>query len=356
MDASYRNRLLREATQNPDLVASEERFWKLSWWPHYLRRCDDLLFDDPREGLRFATPAPQLAARIAASHPGANGADLLLLGHSYLGSAYRAIGEHGRAEEAFAKARRYRSSASAPALAEHLRRLACLRIVQHSAECFRLLEEAIDIHKRGNLVCRHALGECLLCRGHAHYQFGEPGKSLADLSAALNHISFKIDDKPWYGAAHNLAGWAVDHGSEQQLTATLANLKAALPFLNTTRRTFAKLKLRWLIALIHARLGEYDRAERIYLKVRDGLVKLELIYEVGMLQVDLAMSYLKQGRLAELGALVEGTAAIFRTSGIQSRAEEAMDHWRQAEEVTEEVLKRVRAKFAAQARPRPAMA
>lgn len=350
MDRSYKNKLLREATQNPASVTERAKFWKLEWWPHYLRRCGELLFDDPQVGLAFVLHAPQLAAKIAAANAGTNGADLLLLAYSYLGSAYRAVGDFARAEEAFGEAAKYRASASPTALAEYLRRLAYLRIFQHDAECFPVIEEAIAIHKRGNLVDRHALGECLVCRGHAYVEFDQHGKAFDDWTASLNHLSLKINDRPWYCALHNLATWAADYGTDEQLQTALDNLKPASVLLYTYKgRKFAKLKLRWLIGVIDARL-ERERAEAVLLEVRDGLVKMKLAYEIGMVQVDLALLYLAQGRHDEIEPLVEETAAIFRRIGVEAKAEEALDIWRQAEEVNEDLLKRVRRLFAEGAR------
>ena len=357
MDRSYKNKLLREATRNPGAVAERAKFWKLECWPYYLRRCDELLYDNPQVGLAFTRPAPALAARIDHASPGANGADLLILAYSYLGGAYRRTDDYSKAEETFKKAQTYRDSASPKALAEHLRRLAYLRICQKNAACFDIISEAIAIHKRGNLVCRHALGECLVCRGHAYVEFGQHGKSFDDWSAALNHLSFKIDDKPWYCALHNLATWAADHGTAEQLETAHANLKPALTLLYTYRgRAFAKLKLRWLMAVIDTRLGRLERAEAVYLEVRDGLVKLELAYEIGMLQVDLGLLYLDQGRRAELAPLARETAAIFRRIGVEAKVQEALELWRQAEEIDTALLDRVRGAFARQAAPRPASA
>ncbi len=214
--------------------------------------------------------------------------------------------------------------------------------------CFENVGEAIRIHKRGNLVHRHELGECLLCRGHAYHEFKQPGRSLEDLSAALNHISLKIDDKTWHCALLTLAVWAVDYGTDEQLETALDNLKPALSMLNTFKgRPVFKLKLRWLIAVVDARLGAWERAEKVYLEVRAGLVKLKLGYEVGMLQVDLALLYLAQDRQDELKALVDETAAIFRRIGVEAKAQEALDVWRQAEDVDGDLLKRVRRMFAA---------
>ena len=357
MDRRYVNKLLRQASQDPERLVKQKKFWKLELWPRYLRRCDDLLYSDPRAGLALTKPAPILAARIDENASGASGADLMILAYSYLGGAYRRNDDIENAEGMFRKAQRYKESASPKALAEHLRRLAYLQMVQRRPEAFSLIGDAIAINKRGNLVDRHALGECLLCRGHAYYEFGQPGKSLEDLSAALNHISPKVDLKPYYCALHNLAGWAVDHGSDEELNTALGNLRPALLILNTLwGRPYAKLKLRWLIAVVEVRLGDLERAEAVFLEVRDGLLAMELGYEVGMLSIDLGLLYLAQGRDAEAQALAHETAAIFRRLKVEARVQEALEAWSRAEHLTEGLLRRVRGTFASNAEPIPSVA
>ena len=357
MDRSHRSKLLREAIAHPERLLERKKFWRPDLWPHFLQRCNELLFDDPSSGVALARFAPGLAAKITAANPAVNGADLMLLGHSCLGSAYRAVGDHDRAEDAFREGQAYQDSASPEALAEYLRRLAYLRIFQQDPECFQLIDEAIAIHKRGNLVNRHALGECLVCRGHAYVVFGQHGKSFDDWTAALNHLSIKINVRQWYSAVHNLAGWAVEYGTDAQLQKALDNLKPALVLLcSYSGRQFAKLKLRWLVAVINARLGHDGSAELTFLEVRKGLIAMKLAYELGMVQIDLALLYLAQGRHARLKDLAHETAILFRGMGVDAKAEEALDVWRQAEELDEDSLKRIRGLFAAEARIIPAMA
>ncbi len=354
MDRDYRNRLLKEAIEDPNRLLTQQKFWKLELWPHYLRRCDDIVFGDPVAGLAFSEPAPQLAAKIAEANPRTNGADLLLLGHSYLGSALRRIDDYTGAEDVFKEARAFTDSASRKAFAEHLRRLAYLRIFQHDPECFPIIGEAIDINMSGNMVNRHPLGECFICRGRAYVMFDQHGKSFDDYSAALVHVEMKIDFKPWYCALHCLAVWAIDFGTDEQVQVAYNNLKPAARLLNAMwGRHFAKLKLRWLIAIMEARLGAVGRAELVFLEIRDGLVKLKLSFEVGMLSIDLAMLYLAQGRYSDLETLVERTVAIFRHLGVEAKAQQALDIWRKAEEVDPDLLKRVRGMFADNAKPLP---
>ncbi len=354
MDRSTKNRLLREARQEPGVLLKNKKFWKMELWPHYLRRCDDLLFNDPRAGLDLCKPAPQLAAKIAASTPSANGADLLLLGYSYLAGAYRRNDDFGRAEEAFSLAREHTDSASAKALAEHLRRLAYLRIFQQDPECFPIIDEAITINKRGSLVTRHALGECLICRGRAFVVFNQHGRSFQDYTAALNHVSIKIDPKPYYCVLHNLTTWCVEYGTDEQLDAAYDNLKAALELLGSWWGSpYPKLKLRWLLGIINMRRGVFGRAEFVLIDARTGLIKLKLPYEVGMISIDLALLYLRQGQFQRIGPLLQETAATFRRIGAEAKAVEALAVWRQAEALDEELLIKTRELFFSQAQPMP---
>ncbi len=164
-----------------------------------------------------------------------------------------------------------------------------------------------------------------------------------DLTAALNCISIKIDHKPWYCALYNLTNWAVQHGSDEELQTAYDNLKPAQALLTTCwGRPYAKLHMRWIIALVEGRLGAEGRAEIVLREVKGGLVEMKLGYEVGVISIDLGLIYLRQGRHSELEALVHETAAIFRDLGVEPKAKEALDIWRQAEEVTDDLLKSVR--------------
>ncbi len=185
-----------------------------------------------------------------------------------------------------------------------------------------------------------------LCRGCANYHFDHHGRAIDDWTAALGHIDMTIDPNPWYGAVHNLAVCAVEHGTDEQLEIARANLKPAKRLLRTFySRRFAKLKLDWVEALIDARLGVEGHAEFELLRIRDGLLDLELPIEVGWLSTDLGRLYLSPGRSEDVEALRQATVAIFRELGAEDKVRDAMDLWRDAETVDDDLLKRVRKRF-----------
>lgn len=359
MDSHYAAKLLRMAQKDPPRLTRQRKFWKPEFFPFYLRRCDDLLWERTDEGLEFTRQAPALAERIAESKPTVtNGADLMILAHSYLGGAFRRIEDYPSAEHQFAKAGNYRKHASPKALAEYLRRYAYLCIFEHRLDAFEAINEAIAIHKQGNLVHRHQLGECLLCRGHAYQEFDQLGKCLDDLTASLNHISLTEDPKVYYCALYNNLSVVADaEGSDEEFEDAIANLKPARLALNGYRhRQFAKYGIRWLMAVIEAKLGNFGSAEVVLRQVREGFERLKLPYDFGILQIDLALIYLAQGRRQEIRQLVQQTAQLFRSLGKEANTENALDLWRQTftQKVTQTSLKEARDRFFRRKQPIPA--
>ncbi len=352
---STRYRLLREAQKDPSALLTRQKFWKPDFWPHYLRLCDDVLFDDPVAGLALAQPAPELAAAICKRHPTeVNAADLMICAYSLVAGANRRNDRLRAANATFAEASKYADRASPPALGLYLLRLAYLRIVTHNPECFALVEQGLAIYKLGNLVNRHGIGHMLLCRGLAYFEFDQHGRAFDDWTASLHHIEIKLDPKPWYCAVHNLAVNAVEHGTDQQLRIARTNLESAQKVLKTfSTRLFAKLKFRWATALIDDRLGAEGHAEYELLDVRKRLAALGLSIEVGWLSIDLARLYLRQGRHKNLKALALETVEIFTKLEVEAKAQEALALWHQADTVDDGLLQRVRKRFYMQAKAIP---
>lgn len=357
MTKSYLRRLLREAQRYPQELPKQRRFWKLEFWRRYLRCCDDVLFDKPRAGLALTIPAPELAARLQEAIPSANAYDLRLLGNAYLAGAYRRNDDYTRAETLFERAAEFRTGATPEARAEFLRRFAYLRICQSDPGCFPLIDRAIQIRKRGNLVYRHHLGECLICRGHAYLAFDRPGETLDDWTSALSHISLVEDRKTYYAALHNLVLITISHGRKEDLPTAYENLRHVPRTLHTCHAPLlAKTRVRWLLAMLETRLEIYGCAEENFLKARAGLVELGLAYELGMLCTDLALLYLKQGRTQMLEDLVRRTAAFYRSMGAEANARRALNILRRAPRVDVTLLAQLRGKFESHSEPAPVVA
>lgn len=328
MDPHYASKLLRQVLKNSERLVQEKKFWKVGFFDRYLGRAEKLLTESPEEALRFLTPAPGFAAKLAEAHPTANGADFMIQAHSYLGDTLRHLADYRGAEAEFAAAATYRYRASPAALALYLRFYAMLCVYRSQPEAFDLLGEAIAIHKRGNLVHRHELGKCLICRGIAYYHFNQPGRILGDFTAALNHLSIAENPMPYYAALHNLATYSVLYGTEDDVRQAVDNLKPARVLLSAQRRhSYAKLCMRYLLALLDFRLGKHASAELTLGEVAQAFHRQKLPFEVGLVQIDLARLYLAQGRREELRALVRDTDRLFRELGNERNAEAALGLW-----------------------------
>jgi tetratricopeptide (TPR) repeat protein len=346
MERKYQRQLIREADATPQLVVRRRKYWKPELFEAYLRLCDERLFEDPQEALARAELAPEYAALVIRECPEVSAPVLRLRAHATLGSVRRGVGDFEGADAAFEQALQEKQNAPPLVRADLYRRLAYLRLFQRRPEAHLWIGKALTIHRlEGYLVDRHEFGCCLLCRGHIQFELGDAGEALVDISAALNHISLRRDEKPYYAALHNLSVWAVDYGTEAQLFNALEKLKPALHLLaGYKKRHFPKYKLRWLVALVQARLGQTGQAELTYLEVRKGLLKLRLPFEAAMLSIDLGLLYLRSGRLNDCRRLAGETIKAFQRMASEPNALAALMLWRRstAEQLSVELLRQVR--------------
>jgi hypothetical protein len=107
------------------------------------------------------------------------------------------------------------------------------------------------------------------------------------------------------------------------------------------------LKLRWEEGHTAAGLGELSEAESAFQKVRRGFERRELPYKAGLVSLDLAMVWLRQGKSsAELSPLIRELVATFRACQIEREAVAAILLLRQAcerERLSLELLRSVMA-------------
>ena len=346
MDPKYQRQLIRAAEANPHMVVKLKKYWKSQLFEQYLRLCGDVLFRDPQQALILAKLAPRYAELVAEHSSEVSGPVLRLKASATLGSAYRACGQFPQAEQAFREAQQEEQNAPPLVRADLYRRYAYFCLVQRRPEALVWIGKALTIHRiEGDMAERHEFGCCLLCRGHIQFELGDPGESLVDLSNALNHISLRHDEKPYYATLHNLVVWAGDHGSEEQLVGALNKLKLALHLLaGYKKRHFVKYKLRWLVALVQGRLGQHGVAELTFLEVRKGLLELRLPYDVAMVSIDLGILYLETGRITECRRLAAETVKLFSRMSSERNAMAALLLWQRAsaEEISTELLKQVR--------------
>ena len=106
------------------------------------------------------------------------------------------------------------------------------------------------------------------------------------------------------------------------------------------------LRLRCIEGRIQAGLGDAERAERAFLEARRGFRRADLIYTTALVELDLALLWVRQGENAKVAALLAGTLKAFRKLRIAREAIAAVLILREAltapDETSESLSHRIR--------------
>lgn len=326
---------LRENSRYCGVILTDSRYWNERFCRLFLEECDEIGGGDPSEGRMLADLGIKLANLVAQNSQ----RDMdLLLGHAFavLGSSYRAIGKLTDAEAAYSLALLHYGDPCRPLdKADLHRRISYLRMDQRRyEEAMDAVECSIFIYQtEGVLIKRDGLGRALLARGQLFFEMGNPGASVRDLSAALNHISHHHSIY-YYAAAHNLAVALAHVGKPEDLKVALHHLCHAKRLIRG-RQNVPKLKLLWLESIILLRFGCNRRAERLLETARLGFIGLQIPLEAATITLELAGLYLREGRLNDLRSISAEALEMFpedselfaTLSGLVSAAEsKAVNH------------------------------
>ncbi|MCP4655113.1 MAG: hypothetical protein GY856_06795 [bacterium] len=300
---------LRENSRYCGVILTDSRYRNERFCRLFLEECDEIGCGNPPEGRMLADLGIKLA-NLVAQHSQRN-MDLLL-GHAFavLGSSYRAVGKLTDAEAAYSLAVLHYGDRPLDK-ADLCRRISYLRMDQRRfEEAMDSVERSIFIYQtEGVLIKRDGLGRALLARGQIFFEMGNPGASVRDLSAALNHIS-QYNSIYYYAAAHNLATALAHVGKPEDLKVALHHLCQAKRLIRG-RQNVPKLKLLWLESIILLRFGCNRRAERLLETARLGLIGLRIPLEAATITLELAGLYLREGRLDDLRSISAEALEMF---------------------------------------------
>ncbi|MEA2601499.1 MAG: hypothetical protein QOF89_2491 [Acidobacteriota bacterium] len=200
-----------------------------------------------------------------------------------------------------------------------------LRAQRRFDEAIRLLSRAIRIFRQ--LGERHRAGRSLVNMSIVHRYAGEPGKAIPLLYQALELIDASREPRLLLAAWSNLVDDLAD--SEQFMEAQKLLTKARLLY-----RQFPQPRLqnrrRWVEGRIARGLGQYQDAEALLLRARDGFLAEDAAYDTALVSLELASLYSRQGRTPEVKRLAEEMMPIFSSRQIHREALAALAFWKQA--------------------------
>ncbi|HTG35821.1 MAG TPA: hypothetical protein VLB76_23090 [Thermoanaerobaculia bacterium] len=308
-----------------------------------LAKSRELRHTDPAGMLRLAELARQAADSL---NPAVHGADqrtdMQARAWAELANAYRINGDFAQAEATMACALDLRAQGTGdPLLYARVADLSASLLCHQRRfkAAFRMLDLAYAIHRRHSDV--HEVGRTLILKGLYTGYAGKPEEGLQLLVRGLPMIDRARDSKLVFHALHNILLLRVELGEYEAAQRQLQRMR---PLYAEHAAWLDLVKLHRLEGEIAAGLGDLVTAEATFQQIRQDLDDAGNAFQASLASLDLAGVWLRQGRTAEVRALVPEIAATFRMLGVEREALSALHMLRDAlerDKATVEILQLV---------------
>ena len=195
-----------------------------------------------------------------------------------------------------------------------------LRMAQRRfPEALHLLDQAVALYLEGPPEHRdpHLAGRSLISKAAVLIEMGASEPAIQALKKANGLIDPERDLRLLLCIRHNL----VDNLSKMGRHAEAANLLPELRELAATHgSTLDHLRLKWVEGRVAAGLGDHDQACRLLSDVRQFFLADGNVYEAALATLDLVVSYLAEGKTAEVRHLADEVVTVFRDLDISREA------------------------------------
>lgn len=347
--ARERSRARQALTPLAKLVA-QERWRRIEAEPAFhswgvaealLGECRDSWADRPDQARRAAELALRLIEGLDAQAE--HVLDLAARGSAYLGNSLRILSDLRGADRALALAedRRLRGSGDERLAAEILDLKSSLRRDQ------RLFDEAElavsqAVRRYLDVGERHLAGRSLLNHATILSVGCQSDRALRTLEAALFLIDRQQEPRLFFLARFTRA---------QLLLATGRRAEAERVVQEITRdelrhgHPLDRLRWRWFEAQLAIEGGGPIGAEEALREIREEFLARGIGYDAALVSLDLALLYLRQGRMAEVKSLAAELLPIFEARNVRREALAALllfERAAEAELVTHQLLSEVR--------------
>jgi tetratricopeptide (TPR) repeat protein len=291
------------------LVREEPHFRTAGLCVRLCRESERAAADDAAEAVALA----RLALQVAETLP----ERLQAYAWAFVGNALRVAGDLRGADDAFRKAaklrERARPSPAVTALIEpslELELEACLRRDQRRLpEALETLERALGLAGSGAAVAR-----ILALRGTVLEETGDLELAIAALRRALPLTSVAEDPRLHLVVRYNMAKYLALAGEHEEAAARLPEARELCQRLG---HELDLLRLSWLEGQLLASQGRRAEAAALLDRVRQGFVDRNIPYDAALAALDLAVVYLEEGRMEEVGELAREMAPIFRAVNVE---------------------------------------
>jgi tetratricopeptide (TPR) repeat protein len=195
---------------------------------------------------------------------------------------------------------------------------ASLRVAQRRfPEALELLDEAVDLFLNGEHQDPHLAGRSLIKKAGALIDQASPDSAIQALKKANGLIDPEGEPRLLLCLRHNLADNLSKAGRHREAAALLPDLEELAA---THGSTLDRLRLSWVDARVAAGLGDHARAQGILTAIRQAFLVESNPFDAAFASLDLSISYLAEGKTAEVRELADEMVTVFRTLDIDREA------------------------------------
>ncbi|MCP3961395.1 MAG: hypothetical protein GY719_26410 [bacterium] len=335
--------------EGAERVLDRPKYWDPRFFELFLEYAEELIYREPRFGLRIAETVLRLGHALPEEENPAGQRERqerLARAHGLVGVAYRVLSLLYEAEAEYRTALRFcrNGGVSRTCRADLLLKLAVLRGWQ------KRFDEALKIiaEVEGSLTRdkdESWLGRVYATRGAIYVRSCNFSEAVGELSKALGQC--RLTRRVEYSATANLAYAVSETDDPRCLEIALGHLKRARQ-LAGPRRSVEKSTFFWIEGRIFVRRGSTERAEHKYRKALEGFVKFQTPYEIALVSLDLSSLLRFSKRWAELEELAAETYSRFRDLQEDTEALASLKLWldaAQARTLSIEQISEIKAAF-----------
>jgi tetratricopeptide (TPR) repeat protein len=322
------------------IIRKDPAFWTWAFAERLCEESEKRASHSADQALQLAELALWVAERAAV--PEVWRPLLLAYCWAFIGNARRVKGNLPFADEAFQRADElWQAGASAdPAPLDGTRLLdlkASLRRHQGEfQEALNLLDAALQPHSSREIKARLLLKKAFTLEQQGSFETAV--SILEDMADLVDQIG---EPGLIFGQRFNLAVNLCHlgrHGEAQGLLGEILEIAVSM------RQELHLLRVLWLKGRVAIGLNRKDEALAALEQVREKLTSRQIAYDTALVSLEIAVLWLERGRTAEVKAVAQGMAWIFKSQGLHVHALAALNLFRQAaaqETATVELVRQI---------------
>ncbi|HJX28869.1 MAG TPA: hypothetical protein VJ885_13240 [Thermoanaerobaculia bacterium] len=187
---------------------------------------------------------------------------------------------------------------------------ASLRVAQRRfPEAFELLAEAVELFLHGEHRDPHLAGRSLIKKAGAHIEQGDAEPAIQALRKANGLIDPTREPRLLLCVRHNLADNLSKAAQYREAAALLPDLKELAATHGSAKD---RLRLDWVEGRVAAGFGDHEQARQLLTKIRQTFVAEGNAFDAALASLDLSISYLAEGKTAEVRELADEMVIVFR--------------------------------------------